>query len=72
MMLSGSLYKKKKLVFYGQLAMTRAGEEISSFLKGQSSVLENTVEKAIDDLCVIEAALESARNNNIQTVVKRI
>jgi predicted dehydrogenase len=65
---TGSPWEKST---YGK-AMTRAGEEISSFLKGQSSVLENTVEKAIDDLCVIEAALESARNNNIQTVVKRI
>lgn len=56
---------------YGK-AMIRAGEEFVLFLLGESESLHNSVLDAIDDLYVIEAALESVRNYNIQTVVKRI
>jgi len=56
---------------YGN-AMIRAGNEFVSFLIGESKWLNNGVLDAIDDLCVIESALESARNNNIQTVIKMV
>ena len=55
---------------YGS-AMIRAGDQLASFLAGKSNFLHNTALDAIDDLCVIEAALNSAKNNNRPAMVKR-
>ena len=55
---------------YGS-AMIRAGGQFVSYLQGETRRLHNTAQEAIDDLCVIEAALSSAKNDNHQTCVAR-
>jgi predicted dehydrogenase len=55
---------------YGS-AMKRGGEQLVSLLAGESKNMENKALDAIDDLCVIEAALESARQNNRVIPVQR-
>jgi len=52
-------------------AMIMAGKQIAMYLQNRTSHLENTALEAVDDLCVIEAGLESARNNNSKISVKR-
>ncbi len=55
---------------YGS-AMKRGGEQLVSFLAGEGRSMENNALDAIDDLCVIEAAFESARQNNREIPVQR-
>lgn len=54
---------------YGS-AMIRAGEQFVCFLNNKTDFLHNTALDAIDDLYVIEAALDSASNKNSRTPVK--
>ncbi|MGA2331263.1 MAG: Gfo/Idh/MocA family oxidoreductase [Syntrophales bacterium] len=61
-------YLKKST--YGS-AMKRGGRQLISFLDGKTGTPDNTAIDAIDDLCVIEAALNSAKNDNRPIHVQR-
>lgn len=52
-------------------AMKGTGKQLFSFLEGKTNSLHNTAIDAIDDLCVIEAALKSAKDNNRPIPVQR-
>jgi len=51
--------------------MKRGGRQLISFLDGKTGTPDNTAIDAIDDLCVIEAALNSAKNDNRPIHVQR-
>ena len=55
---------------YGN-AMVRAGRELSSILDGRisCSASPNSIMEAVQDLCIIEAAIESANNNHKEICV---
>jgi predicted dehydrogenase len=51
-------------------ALKQTGEELLQVLDSESEPIVNTAVEAITDLCVIEAILESAKNNNKMISVK--